>query len=287
MVTYAARLEDLEKRIRQCDRKLGKAGRKERNARETWTKKFQLYVKRGKIYRGLKNINTQRAQKLRKLLDWWDNHGWEFTKERDRARAIMANIEKEKAELDSQRRELVAQVKAEAKVTDEIIEQILILFTKARQAHRELEQYLLNHLKRRLIRPDGKLYSQISLTHSNGRDRVVASVRSINKILPDKAGEALRLIEVYKSRHSPLTVDEATEEWHDLTEGLLNQKVTFAMGHGLGRFLGTEINERKFPELKAAQHLLATSLTSEKSEPCVRVLKREDRASGFKPVPFK
>ena len=288
MATYAAKLKDLEKRIARCDRKLETAEREEAKARGIWNKKFRLYTKRGKIYRGLKDITTQKAQKLRELLDWWDDHGWKSTKKRDEARAIIVKISEERAELNVQKHELIVRVQAESKATDDIIEQILILFGKARLSHRELEQYLLYHLKRRLIGIDGKLHSQISLTHSNGRDRVVASVRSINKIIPDKAEEALGLIEAYNSRTSPSIIeDETTKEWRDLIKGLLNQKIKFTMGDGLGRFLGAEIDEGEAPELTTAQHLLATSLTSEKSEPCVRVLKREDRASPFIPVPFK
>jgi len=288
MTTYAARLKDLEKRIIQCDRELKTVRGKEAQAREAWTKKFHLYIGRSKVYRNLKNITTIKAKKLRNLMDWWDDHGWEFTKKRDEARAMMVNIAKEKTELDAQKRELIARVESEIKVTDEIIEQILILFAKAHQAHRELEQYLLNHLKRRLIRPDGRLHSQISLTHSNGRDRVVAYVRSINKIASDKAEEALILIETYNNRTLPsIDIDETTRKWRDLIKGLLIQKIKFAMGDRLGQFLGTEISEEEAPELKAAQRLLMASLTSEKSEPCVRVYKRENSISPFKPVPFK
>lgn len=285
-MSFKAQIKRIETLIKRGEKELEKLFKKETRAISLWRKGYGAFIKASETMATLKRHKTLKENELKKKILSWQETSIELTSERDVARKELKKKEEELGKLRLELATLIEQDLAEMRVTDEIVEQVFMLNGKVVEALEARNIYLSGHVYNQLIRADGKLRSQITFDDSSGTKRVVAMVNTISKVDPILADAAKLEIQKFFDRIEPKSesIDETTQSIKELLEEILIEKTSFKIGAHLYRFLGLNLNEEIFPELKRAQNLLKKSLRSEKTSSYIRLYTRKDRASKFEPV---
>ncbi len=286
-MTPAKMRKQLERAIAATEKSLERLRNKEAKSRAKWTKKYQRFLGAAASLAGLKNTATQRAQRLKDIINSWSTETVELTKERDAARA---DITASEAELQKQRTELavlIARLENVDRRTDDIVTQVFALNDQVVEAFRARNEFLTANVYDMLTNEDGSLRSQISLTSTDGLRRVVALVNHISRIDTTLAHEAREQINKFFDRFAKTRQDEEDDRARaliEILENILVERVSFKVGPDLYRFLSISIDADVFPELKQAQHLLSRSLRSEKTSSYIRLYKRDSDSDKWKEV---
>ena len=276
----------IESSIRRCQRRLEKLKKEEARVRKKWNKGNQAFIKASEANATLKRRGTEREKKLQKIILSWGQETAKLTKDRDEARAAIKDEEERLVSLRVEYAKVIEQIEAERKARDEIVVQTFFRSKVMKDARKDREDYLNEHVYPRLIDEAGKLRSQITFTHSDETKRVVAMVNTIAIVDSFLAGEAKDEIERFFERIRPKAedIDELTQGLYDLTRKILIEKTRFQIGPDLYRFLSLELDREIFPELRKAQDFLKGSLRSEKSDTYIRLLERENRTDTWEQV---
>lgn len=267
----------LERAINRTKKALEALQEREKRAREKWTKRYRRFMKATQDMAGLKNVATKKAAGLRDIIMNWPDETERLTKERDAEREAIRQKEEELHRQETELAVLLERIRRESTHTDEIVDQVFALNDTVVQALVNRNDFLTAHVYKLLIDPDGKLRSQVTLTSSDGLRRVVALVSHITRIDSALAAEAQAEVQKFFDRFSADAgekKDDTVRALIDILEHILIERVSFRVGSDLYRFLGIEIDERVFPELKRAQHLLGHSLRSEKTSSYVKLYSR-------------
>ncbi len=273
--------------IRLTEKGLEKLRKQEKISRERWTKGYQRYIKAANDLADLKNIATKHAARIRSIIKSWKDETIALTHDRDEVREAIRQAE-EKLRFEKLSLALLkARLQDESGWTDETVNQVFEYNDSAVSALRKRNEFLTAHVYKLLIDEKGQLRTQITLTSSNQKRRVVALVNHISRIDPVLAGDALKEIQKFFDRIAK--ADEVSGEQPDETvqaligmlRNLLVEKVSFKVGPDLYRFISIEIDEDAFPELTRAQYMLRHSLRSEKTNSYVRLYRRESQENPW------
>lgn len=267
----------LERAIASTKKGLATLQEREKRAREKWTKRYQRFMKATQDLAGIKNVATKKAAELRTIITEWPVETDRLTKERDAEREAIRLKQEELHRKETDLAVLLERLRHASEHTDGIVDQVFALNGTVVQALANRDQFLTDNVYRLLLDPDGKLRSQVTLTSSNGLRRVVALVSHITRIDSALAADAQTEVQKFFDRFSADTgeqKDDTVRALIDILEHILIERVSFKVGPDLYRFLSIEIDERVFPELKRAQHLLGHSLRSEKTTSYVRLYAR-------------
>lgn len=289
----------VEKAIKSVQRNIDRLKKVEAKARAAWTKRYHEYQEsvtrkdaianefrdRAKTRRIIPKKLDQQFDRLSKLVDGWAKQSAELTKKRNEERAKIKAEEDRLHELKVEAAKLIAQVEAERKAVDEVVNMVFTLNHKVILAFHDRNDFLTQHVYPHLIDDEGKLRSQITFMNSDQTRKVVALVNSITRMDPDLAGRARQLVDKFFDQFTEKAeMDQPTMALFDLTRNILVEKTQFKVGPDLYRFLGLEIKEQLFPELYQAQMLLRQSMRSEKTDKYVRLYVRESAEHSWEQV---
>ena len=130
--------------------------------------------------------------------------------------------------------------------------------------------------------------TQKLIENSTSTKKIVIMTNSINSMDVAKVEEAKREIDVFFARINPTqevkSEDDTIAMLSELLKELLVLKIKVPAGPNLSRFLGMELSEEKFPELRKAQRLLASATNYVRSGKYVRLSIRETKDDVWKPV---
>lgn len=280
----------LQKKIELQKKKLESAEGKIAKIINTWRKEYDAYNKRvarisEKIRKGMR-MNTTEVFKMTQLNEKWPDRSKEITDRRNEAREERDRIREELEKLKLELATVMERDRIETETIDNVVNQIFLFRESIVTALEEMNAFLNENVYDKLIGPDGKLRSQLTIDSSDGTRRVVAMVNSISKVDQSLAAEALIQINSFFERIVPRKneMDEATKALYELTQKILIEKTSFKVGPDLYRFLSLELNEEIFPELVKAQKLLKRSLRSEKTSKYIRLYRRNSISEKFIPV---
>lgn len=283
-------INGLRKKITQYEKKLEKADGKIKKVIDLWRKEYDAYNARvakinKRIRKGMR-MNTVEVLRITELNENWPDRSREITTRRNAAREahkeIRDELEKTKLELAT----AMERDRIEKETTDNVVNQIFLFRDSIVTALEEMNAFLNENVYDKLIGPDGKLRSQLTIENSDGTRRVVAMVNTISKVDPVLAADALIQINTFFDRILPKEkeMDDGTQALFELTQKILVEKTSFKVGPDLYRFLSLDLKEEVFPELVKAQKLLKRSLRSEKTNTYIKLYERKSRSENFTPL---
>lgn len=250
----------------------------EKKSRDKWTKGYRRFLDAAKDLAGLKMHGTQREGKLREVIVDWPEETVRLTQERDAKREA---VRRQEELLQLQRTEIAVleeRLRNENQYRDEIVTQVFALTEVVVRALADRNAYLNEHLYPLLIDEEGNLRTQITFTSTDGLRRVIALVNHLSIIDSALATEAQAELEKFFRRFTQETEkDDTTKALIEILEKVLIKREQFKVGPDLYRFLGLDLENTVFPELKKAQMLLRQAMRSEKSSKYIRL---EQRASS-------
>jgi hypothetical protein len=270
--------------VKGFEKELKKLDAIEAKTRKAWAKANSRFIKAAEDLAGLTIHGTQREAKIKEIIFFWRENSDTLTARRDKARK---QRDEAKQRLAAKRNELdrVLEMEKQAtRMTDEIVDQVFSLNDRVVAASVDREVYLTEHVFDRLVGSDGKLMTQVTLDHSDGRRRVRAMVNSITIVKADLAAEAMDLIQGFFDQFQTTSMDEPTQALFELTKRILLQKTSFNVGPDLYHFLALDLSEELFPELVQAQRLLKSSIRSEKTNSYIRLTVRKAAEANWQPV---
>lgn len=249
-----------------------------------WKTKFNDYNRAVTEFVNLKRKGTKKEQKLRNTIQIWQNLSEELTRERDRIRELIKEMENIIHGADYTLSAMLTELKKDTEYNDEMIDQFFSLTEKVNEALRARELYSSKHVFDKLVDSDGKPRTQLTFLNSDGTRKLVVRVNTLNFVDHNHAVEAKAEIEKFFTRfESDSESSEAVRLMFSLTKKLLTEKTTFRIGETLYQFLSMKVDENLFPELKKAQKLLRSGLRSEKSSSYIRLYEKDNRGK-FLPV---
>jgi len=273
--------------IRALEKEIARLQKEEADLRKNWTKRYQNYRKASMALARitLENIDSAEISEYRQIVIGWDEETVRLTKARDVKRNEIAAKQAELQELKQQFVALRERLGAESKADDEIVERVFGLNELVVQAAQQKEEFLSAQVYGRLFDAEGNQRRQVSIVDASGLRKVVALVNSITTVRSDLAEQALGLINQFFNGFREQVEDPTVTALMELTKNILVEKKTFKVGPDLYRFLGIDIDEALFPELKQAQKLLRLSLRSEKTTSYIRLYERASIKDKWQPVP--
>ena len=277
----------LEQAIKVTERTLKKLRDQEAKSRAKWTKRYQRFITSAETLAGLKNTATKKAERLKDIITSWKTETVDLTKDRDAARAKIAEAE---AQLQAQRTDLAVlleRLENSDKRTDDIVDQVFALNNAVVSAFLARNDFLSANVYDMLTNADGSLRSQVTLTSTDGLRRVVALVNHITRIDTTLASDAKEQINVFFDRFAKTrseNEDDRARALIEILENILVERVSFKVGPDLYRFISITIDGDVFPELKRAQHLLRHSLRSEKTSSYIRLYQRQSLSDKWTEV---
>lgn len=276
----------LERAINATQKGLEKLRAQEKSSREKWTKRYKRFLKAASDLSDLRNVQTQRAERLREIIRGWETETEELTRERDLKREAIRQAEDVLARQKNELALLVARLHHESSRRDEIVDHVFSLNNAVVEALGRRNEFLTGQVYNLLIDDDGRLRSQITLTSSDQCRRVIALVSHITRIDAALAGEAQVEVQKFLDRferpdHDAQDSGELVKTLFEMLRNILIEKISFKVGPDLYRFISIEIDENVFPELVKAQHLLRHSLRSEKTSSYVRLYRRESMSQPW------
>lgn len=274
----------LEKEIKRVEKELARHIDRESKSRAKWTKRYHRFLKASEQLADLVNTGTKKAQKLKGIIKAWKTETEFLTKDRDAHRANIQESKAKLADLNTRLAVLLARLEDSDRRTNEIVDQVFALNDAVVSAFRARNDYLSSNVYDMLIKPDGTLHRQVTITSTDGLRRVVALVNSITRVDTALANEAKCYIDQFFERFSEknaVEVDDTVKALIEILQNILIEHVSFKVGPDLYRFISISIDGEAFPELKSAQHLLRHSLRSEKTNSYIRLYQRNSRTDNW------
>jgi len=222
-------------------------------------------------------IINKTVQKLWETIDGWEEKNKELTIRRDAAREAMRKKEEEIRTQEKLLSELLHTHKIQLKQTDTMVDKVFMLNDGVVASLENMDKYLASdvfpHLHEKATQ---KLIENSTLTK-----KIVIMTNSINIMDVAKVEEAKREIDAFFVRINPTkdvkSEDDTIAMLSELLKELLVVKIKVKAGPNLSKFLGMELNEEKFPELRKAQRLLASATNYVRSGKYVRLYTRENK----------
>lgn len=270
----------LERAIRATEKRLDRFRSAEAKSRARWTKGYQRFVKAAADLSNLKNVATQKAQRLRDVIQKWPERTVELTIDRDDHRDAIAEAEQKLRDQRTELAVLLERLHNETQRVDDVVDQVFVLNDGVISALHQRNEFLTAHVYNQLFNEDGSLRSQVTLTSSDGLRRVVALVNHITRVDVALAAEAKVEVQKFFDRFQEAvekdTLDDTVRALMDILENILIERVSFRVGPDLYRFISIPIDGDVFPELARAQNLLRHSLRSEKTNSYIRLYRRSE-----------
>lgn len=287
-------IQKLNRHIKKEEAKLVKHIEKEAKIRQRWTRWNERYLKAGdkqneilaavKKSGSIRRLETKNFAKISDIIKSWTRVNDSLTRQRDTFRDKIKMSERSIAELDAKLTLITSQVEAERDEIDDIVSTVVSLKNGEVAAREQVNNYLTERLYSRMLKDDGTLRSQLTLDNSDGTLRLKAMVNTIQFVDQELAEKAKEEIEKFFERLRPAAeMDKHTKMLFELTQKLLVEKARFKIGPDLYRFLSLKLYKKSFPELYQAQHLLKSSLRSEKSGTYIRIYEKDTRGA-WRPV---
>lgn len=265
----------LKNALKKGEAALGRLAEEEAKSRAKWTARYRRFIDASNALVDLTIHGTKRESVLKNVIRNWKEETEKLTQERDEKRAAM---KKKEAELQSQRLEIAVleeRLRNDNQHRDEIVGQVFALNDAVVRALADRNSFLTEQVYPQLIDEKGRLRSQITFTSTDGLRRVVALVNHLTKMDTALAAEAKMELDTFFRRFAQeMEKDEATLALIEILEKVLTERVHFKVGPDLYRFLGLDLENTAFPELKKAQMLLRQAMRSEKTNSYVRLFRR-------------
>jgi len=284
------KIKSLKVKIGRLQRKIISLEKKEKIARNRWTKEYHRFIKSSKDLATIKKYGTKKEAKLKEIINNWDEKTVLLTINRDKIRDKIASIKEEINSLNTKRAELVKDIESQTRETNDKINQIFAVNNIVISALDSRDSFLETHVYPNLIDENGKLLSQVTLLSSDKSRKVVVLTNTIHIINPELASLAQEKIQdffsIFKEKIES-EMDKETKLLYKLISELLIERKSFKPGQYLYQFLSTNIDEKDFPELYEAQTLLKQSLGSKKSGAYIKLYEKSGIKNSFKPIRTK
>jgi len=269
--------------------------KEEAEARRLWTvgyKKYNLAVEKlnNRRKKGLTtDVSTGETTNLTvkilwETLDGWTQKSQALTKRRDDARRAMEEKKQEIFEQEKLLREILHEHQIQMQQIDGIVEKTFILNEGVVVSLETMDKYLAANIFPQLHEKG----TQKAIENSTSTKKVVIMTNSINIMDVAKVQEASSLITAFFDRIAPKSEipsqDETVTMLSDLVKELLDVKIRVKAGPNLSKFLGLQLNEQKFPELRKAQQLLSSATNYSRSGLYVRLFTRATKNEKWQPV---
>lgn len=288
-------VENQERVLVRIKKELEPLKKQETEARRLWTLGYKKYMsatkalndrrKKGLTTDAIKGgITNQTVEKIWDTIDGWDQKSEELTVCRDNARNAMKAKEQQILEQEKLLEKMLHEYQIQTQQTDGMVEKVFMLNEGVVAALENMDKFLDSNIFPQLHEKG----TQKTIENSQSTKRLVIMTNSINIMDVSKVEEAKREIDAFFERINPDTKvqpeDDTLSMLTDLLKELLVVKIKVKAGPSLSRFLGMELNEEKFPELKKAQRLLASATNYSRSGTYVRLLAREKSTDNWVPV---
>lgn len=267
----------------------------EAEARRRWSLGYNAFLRAEKelqkrVEKGL-NVNPVVNGVLNKTVQrlWNTKNGWiakseELTKQRDEARAAIAEKEKKILKAEAELNEILTTEKIQLEQTDSAIEKVFLMNDRVVESLQAMDRFLEQDIYPNL----SDKATQKMLVSSDGLKKVVIMSNTSNEMDAEKVEQAKLKIESFFKRINPqqesMPQDETTQMLTEILHDLLVVKFNVKPGPTLSRFLGLELDPEKFSELVEAQHLLGSAISYKRSNMYVRLFTRNTTNDGWKPV---
>ncbi|MEI6672893.1 MAG: hypothetical protein WCL02_06285 [bacterium] len=291
-------IQDIEKNKRilvRIKKELEPLKKQEAEARRLWTLGYKKYMsatkslqnrrKKGLTTDAVKgDIINQTVQNFWETIDGWEQKSDELTLRRDNAREAMRKKEEEIIQQEHLLEKMLHEYQIQTQQTDGMVEKVFMLNEGVVAALENMDKFLDSDIFPQLHEKG----TQKTIENSQSTKRLVIMTNSINIMDIAMVEEAKREIDAFFERINPDTKiqseDDTISMLTDLLKELLVVKIKVKAGPSLSRFLGMELNEEKFPELKKAQQLLASATNYSRSGTYVRLWAREKSTDNWVPV---
>jgi hypothetical protein len=291
-------LTAIESAIARAEKTIAKLNKEKLEIQEKWKRLFRRDRETGSAFhalqaevvanptvRALKRLISKKATSMLETLSSWDQTTKDLTEARNaKANAVQAE-EAKLADLRMQKKLLEERLLRDARENDDIVHQIFSLTDSVVTALRARNQYLVQHVFRKLAQPDGTTLSQLTLQSTDGLQKVQVRTNYISRLDSALAAEALAEIRKFFGRFQQETeMDETTRALAKLLDSILIEKIKFDIGPTLYLFLGSDIDAAAFPELHRAQSLLSQSLRSDRSNHYIRLWQKATTDGNWEEV---
>ncbi|MEI6118802.1 MAG: hypothetical protein WCP92_06355 [bacterium] len=222
-------------------------------------------------------VINKTVEKLWLVKKGWKQESIELTQRRDVAREAMRKKEEEIRTQEKLLSELLHTHKIQLEQTDTMVDKVFMLNDGVVASLENMDKYLASDVFPHLH----EKATQKMIENSTFTKKVVIMTNSINIMDVAKVEEAKREIDAFFTRINPTKEvtpeDDTISMLADLLKELLVVKIKVKAGPNLSKFLGMELNEEKFPELRKAQRLLASATNYVRSGKYVRLYIREHK----------
>lgn len=284
------KIKSLKVKISKLQRRILSLEKKEKIARDRWTREYNKFIKASKDLATIKKHGTKKEEVLKNIVLNWDERTVLLTINRDEIRNKIASIKEEINSLKTKRVELVKDFESQTREVDDKINQIFAANTVVISALDSRDSFLETHIYPNLIDDNGKLCSQVTLLSSDKNRKVVVLTNTIHIIDPKLASLAQKKIQdffgIFKEKIES-DMNKETKLLYKIVSELLIERKSFKPGQYLYQFLSTNIDEKDFPELCEAQTLLKRSLGSKKSGAYIKLYEKSGIKNSFKPIRTK
>lgn len=232
-----------------------------------------------------KGVENKTVKKLWDTLRGWDERSVELTKQRDAAREAMEVKKSEIFEQEKILSELLHEHQIQTQQIDAIIENVFIHNDVVVTSLEAMDKYLIANIFPQLHEKG----TQKKIENSTLTKKIVIMTNNINIMDVTKVQEATTLIDAFFVRINPNSSIESAQDdtivmLSELLKELLVVKIKVKAGPNLSKFLALELSEKKFPELRKAQKLLASATNYVRSGKYVRLYTRENKDDTWQPM---
>ncbi len=288
-------IENQKRVLARIKKELEPLKKQEIEARRLWALGYKKYLSAVQQLnnRRKKNLTTdvvkggktnEKVKKLWETMDGWGEKSEELTKRRDAARAAMEVKRQEIIDQEKSLEKMLHEYQIQTQQTDGIIEKVFMLNEGVVSALENMDKFLSTEVYPKLHEKG----TQKTIENSQLTKRLVIMTNSINIMDVAKVEEAKREIDAFFERINPSKDTESQDDTVKMLAALLKEllvvKVKVKAGPNLSNFLGMEISEVEFPELKKAQKLLASATNYTRSGMYVRLFTRLTKDDKWQPV---
>lgn len=267
----------------------------EAEARRRWSLGYNAFLRAEKqlqkrVAKGLTvnpvvdGVVNKTVQRLWDTKLGWIDKSEELTRQRDEARAAIAQKEKEILQAEAELNEILTAEKIQLEQTDSTIEKVFLLNEHVVESLQSMDRFLEQQVYPNLA----DKATQKMLISSDGLKKVVIMSNTSNEMDASKVSQAREQIEKFFQRINPQKDaqdnDETVQMLTDVLHDLLVVKINVKPGPSLSRFLELNLDPEKFGELVEAQHLLGSAISYKRSNMYVRLFTRTSTSSPWEPV---
>jgi hypothetical protein len=269
--------------------------KEETEARRLWTLGYKKNLSAVKELndRRKKNLTTdalkgglinKTVENLWLTIDGWDQKSEELTQRRDAARSAMEAKKEEILKEEQALSILLHEHQLQLEQGDAMISTVFLLNDGVVSALENMDKYLSTEVFPQLHAKG----TQKTIENSQLTKRVVIMTNSITFMDVSKVEEAKGYIDAFFVRINPdrniPSDDDTIVMLFELLQELLVVKIKVKAGPSLSKFLGLELSEEKFPELRKAQMLLVSATNYVRSDKYVRLFTRVSKDDVWQPV---